>query len=228
MVWISATGSTPLLALVASGFTFHLSSQKIRVTLAETSRNLPNAGYYFGLQAEEYLAPALETEAALSVNINSRLRYRLAGGLGPCSPFDDFEESCGHHFIVQAFHFSSGDPKTYLGGLLRAGRECSLGREGVDMVPEAVLIIDDGARGLDDSWLRSIRSAAPEAVFFSENYLGDRGAGENSEIVDFPSTGQLDPFRRAPPQKTIISGLVNSVLQVISGRSKRIGRRVSE
>ncbi|MCK4537673.1 MAG: hypothetical protein KAV42_02620 [Candidatus Krumholzibacteria bacterium] len=75
---ICVTGDEHCRGFLAAGFSSSLASRDVNVTLIETGLSLPNAGYYFGLEAEVYLAPALGRSECIDLMRSPSFRYVYA------------------------------------------------------------------------------------------------------------------------------------------------------
>ncbi|MBU8920353.1 MAG: hypothetical protein KOO63_00685 [Bacteroidales bacterium] len=78
LVDICVAGDEHCRGFLAAGFSSALVSQDVNVTLIETGFSLPNAGYYFGLEAGAYLGPALGRSECIDLMRSPSFRYVYA------------------------------------------------------------------------------------------------------------------------------------------------------
>ena len=78
LVAVAGVGDGPWRAFTAAGLARALAAAGLDVTLLETGRALPNAGYYFALEPAAYLRPVLDPRAVVSGPGDGSIRFHYA------------------------------------------------------------------------------------------------------------------------------------------------------
>ena len=222
LIWIMVSGISPMRAFLGSGISSCIARHGINVTLVENGGGLPNAGYYFALEAEEYLLPVLEKNRLLKRSVSDSLRFVYARDSSVFEPFDGgLVRDKGPHIVVGAFNFLPGFQNDYLEELLRISTMYSLNNGITKLFPDVIIIVNYGCVVQESGLFDSIVAFAPKAAFFEVGGISDEAAGRfNIEQLDI-STGIDASFgRRLPPSDPFFSGFTNTLLQKIGSSLK--------
>ncbi len=209
-------------AFLGSGISDCIARQGINVTLIENGCGLPNAGYYFALEPEEYLLPVVEKNRLLQKSVSDSLRFVYARDSSSFKPFDrEFVSRSGPHIVVGAFSLLPGLRKDYLEELLRISAIYSLNCGINKLFPDAIIIANSGCVVQKSGLFDSIAAFAPKAAFFATGGISDEAAGRfNIKQLDI-STGFDASFgKRLPPSGPFFSGFTNTLLQKIGSSLK--------
>ena len=222
LVWIMVTGNSPMRAFLASGLSVCIASKNINVTLVESGRGLPNAGYYFTFEPEEYLLPALDKKKLLKRSLSDSLRFIYARTPSLFEPFEEnFARNTETHIIIEAFDFLQGDQTDYWEELLRISAFYSLNYGNERLVPDVIIIINSGDQLQNVGLFDSIVEFAPEATVFTGGEVLDELAGRiDAKKLNILAGMDISFGRRLPPSGPFFSGFTNTLLQKIGSRWK--------
>jgi hypothetical protein len=223
VVWIVAAGRSVNRAHLAAGAAAAFAGQGVAVSVCELSGNLPNVGYYFGLEPAEYLATALDRKAVVAGAWNGSVRFASSpagAALGRCG--GAAQQPSGHHVIVAA---ATAVP----GGAARAGAAlesitgsfASAPRPG-SARPDAILVASASDGGLHAGELAAaFRGRHAESLLL---FLGCAAAPRPvcaDECIVVPEGLDSSWPRRMPPGDPFFGELASLLLQRIGSRRRR-------
>jgi hypothetical protein len=233
VIWIAAVGSSVNRAHLAAGTAVACTKQGMHVSLMEVSRNLPNVGYYFGMEPADYLMPALDRSRLMSGVWGDGVRCCFSTKLSSflrCS--DEALQQGAPHAVVAAFSCPANAATARFFLELRVtAAALSDRKEKGECVPDCIIIAADGpnaarARGL----LSDLRETFPQAVVFLVASGSDCGLTiKADESLLLPMELRYSWARRMPPEDHFFSELVTNVFQILSfRRRKAVGHAANE
>lgn len=211
VVCLACAGSGPWRAFAAAGLARAFEAAGLDVTLLETGRALPNAGFYFALEPSAYLRPVLDPRAIVSGRPAGSLRFAYARDPSRLLPPSRGEGLPGRARIV-LFAFDRSVPAPLEGLPPFVG----------ELFPAATVPVSAGAprraalvtAGPDDAggWLARLRrrfeDAFPGAPVLDLPLDGDEGTARRS------NGGYGEGIaRRSPPVLDLFGGAASSLLQ---------------
>ena len=103
-VYLYISGDPCYRGFISSGISAAVSSENIPVTLLESGYSMPNAGYYFSFEPEEYLSPTLGGKKGFKKKISDYLRYSFASRYADLERFADlFTTPSSVQLTIEAF-----------------------------------------------------------------------------------------------------------------------------
>jgi hypothetical protein len=214
LVLAASLGGGPLRAWLSSGLAAAFGSQNAEVTLIDTGRSLPNAGYYFALGPDRYLRPVLDASEAVEMEPGRRVRV-------VCSRDPDLARyltgspAGGLKVIIVAFEWRGRDA----GSVMRSLSD-SLSAD----VPAFLLTLSDSCPGSAGGILSEFRDKFPGGPALAL-YPGVEGARDGGiEQCPFPAEMLEGLSRRKPPASTFLTGLAGEILQRLGSRKKGAAR----
>ena len=225
VIWIAAVGSSVNRAHLAAGAAAACAKLGMQVSLAEVSRNLPNIGYYFGLEPADYLGPAVDRATLGSGAWGESVRFcfsTMPSSLGRCAV--DAAQQDAPHAIIVAFSCPAGRARSpFFAGLGVAAAALSDQGEGAARHPDCVIVAADGPHAVQARGLSSdVRARFPGAVVFSIAHASERGlAIDADESLVLPRELGASVARRMPPTDGSFDELVASVFQILSLRRRK-------
>jgi hypothetical protein len=222
LVWIMVTGNSPMRAFLASGLSVCIARKNINVTLVETGRGLPNAGYYFAFEPEEYLLPVLEEKKLLKRSVSDSLRFIYARTPSLLEPFEEkFARNNEPHIIIEAFDFLQGGRTDYWEEFLRISAFYSLNYGNNRLVPDVIIVVNSGDSLQKAGLFDSIVELAPEATFFTDVEISEELTGRiDATRLNILAGMDISFGRRLPPSGPFFSGFTNTLLQKIGSKWK--------
>lgn len=221
VVLLVAAGRSAGRARLAAGTAAAFARHGTRVSVCELAGDLPNVGYYFGLEPADYLAPALDRPALVAGAWNGSVRFAssrdprslLRSDGGP--PPED-----GSHVVVAACTALDGlEPARAVSAAIGA---FAAEAPGAPRPPDAIVIADTGEESADAGALvREARGRWPEAIVFllARGARGDAGGAD--ERFAAPADFEEAAPRRSPPADAVFDDLASLVLQRLGSRRRR-------
>ncbi|MBD3179071.1 MAG: hypothetical protein GF417_05450 [Candidatus Latescibacteria bacterium] len=225
-IWLVFTGIPAIRALFASGVASFISSRGNQVTLYETGGGLPNSGYYFGLDPEEYLLPSLEKDASINRVISPMLRYACSRKPAGLKPFRESSfEADKPHFIISAFCAGSGTGRAFYERISERGSCYSERRVSAPAVPRIALIVNLDREGPADDLVKQVSGFAPGAGMLTTGFCRSELTEElNPGAIEPPDMNEMNLERRQPPSGRSFLSFMNSLLQKMSTAIRETGR----
>ncbi len=221
-VWLAAADASPNRAHCAAGVAAAFARQGMRVSLLEVCGNLPTIGYYFGMESDEYLSPALDRAALVSGEWNGTVRYCFSASLSSFRRYREKEPDCeAPHAIVVAFPYPR---RSSASSFLSALRDASAVLAG-DGRPEGcspdAIVVAGGAACAEriGACAAGMRDAFPRAAGFFAANVSVREAGEFERLA-LPDDMRRSWARRMPPVDPWFDDLAAGLLQVVSLRRR--------
>ncbi len=204
-------------ALVASGSAAAFARQAVFVSVFEVANNLPNIGYYFGLEPQDYLASALCRKRVVSGMWNGVVRFACSASLASLvREIESVEEF--PHVLILAFSLSRDDIATQIQSISRISRNLSSKAGLAASEPDALILI--GANGQENGIrvpLEAARLRFPKAMSILCAHSHMRVEGIDECVV----ISCRDAARRSPPEDPGFNELASIVLQRISSKRRR-------
>ena len=223
-IWIAAAGASMNRAHFAAGMAAAFARQGVCVSLLELCDNLPNCGYYFGMEPPGYLGPAIDRTSLVSGTWNGAVRYCLSANLASFERYrgEALPIAAPHAIVVAFSYLHEREP----GGLLAAlqGAAAVLTESGERTCPpDAIIAAGCGALARRARTLAmGMRETFPQTAIFL--VTDDRRTGlasEADENFTLPRDFRLSWARRVPPVDRFFGELAAGLLQVISQRHRR-------
>ncbi|MDZ7861076.1 MAG: hypothetical protein U5O15_10515 [Candidatus Krumholzibacteriota bacterium] len=222
-IWVIGSEVSAMRSFLASGISASIARHDVNVTLVECGSGMPNAGYYFALEPEEYLSPILEEKVVIERTIYDSLRFVYAEHPYMLRPFNGgFVRDNTAHIVVEAFNFYPGTSrKNYLEEILRGSPFYSLKDESGSVVPFVIIILDYDRVVKDNDFLDLLSCIAPGAQLYASGRIPVKRTGRfDMEKLDLSSGIDYLFGKRLPPSGPFFSGFTNTLLQKIGGRWK--------
>ncbi len=230
LAYLYISGNAYYRGYISSGISSAISSENIAVTLFESGYSMPNAGYYFSCEPEEYLSTTLGGKKGFKKKVSDHLRYSYA------SRYCDIEryyEPPGvpsvPHLTIEAFGPTGPGGVMLDRDILAALSSDPETKDGRMAWRSRILVIFDCC-GRDDriDFLRSaFRKGSPEAPVFivGRGKNPGRGAGKRSSgyperYIEMPQDLMEGLGKRMPPASTFIKGLAISITQSMASAGK--------
>lgn len=223
VVWIAAAGRSANRAHLVSGAAAAFAAQGVVVTVCEEADNLPNVGYYFGLEPADYLAAALDRRALVAGFWNGAVRFvsspsieALARRGGEAPPAQR------HHVLVAAATVPPGGAARAGSALERiAGAHSACPRER-PVRPDAIIVASPAEGGSHAGEIAAaFRGRYAESLLV---FLGRAGTPRPvcaDECVALPADLEASLPRRTPPGDPLFGELAALLLQRIGSRRRR-------
>ncbi|HSG27267.1 MAG TPA: hypothetical protein VLA34_02215 [Candidatus Krumholzibacterium sp.] len=230
---VAVTGRGLCRAYIGCGLARAASDGELNVTLVETGLSLPNSGYYFGLEPEEYLSVYLGRTGSVSGSSRGTLYYDYSPRPSGLSGSEaSFARPDRPHLIINLFDSTSLSAMGVLPARIielpdlyrLAGHESS----GADL-----LVVFSGGEEVEDvpSLIGSFLKRAPGAEVLvaagrsciERLDLHSPDDGTARGFVEIPEGFQDEVASRRMPSGSFFSGLVSRVLAFMSSRERRAG-----
>jgi len=222
-VWIIGSEVSAMRAFLSSGISASIARHDVNVTLVECGSGMPNAGYYFAFEPDEYLSPVLGEKVIIERTISDSLRFVYAEQPSMFRPFNGgFVRNNTAHIVVEAFNFHPGkSKKNYLEEILRGSPFYSLRDECGSVVPFVIIIPDYDRVVKDNGFLDLLSCIAPDAQLYASGRIPVNRTGSfDIEKLDLSDGVDYSFGKRLPPSGRFFSGFTNTLLQKIGGRWK--------
>jgi len=216
VLWLVPLGAGSNRAFMASGCAAAAAAKGVSVTLLEIGRGLPNIGYYFSLDPQEYAAAGIDPSRLVKGDAGPNLQFfscALTEALGPPVPRHltarsphllviAFEEGLGHQVIEDIGRRWLPDH----GG--HPDAVCAFG--GADARIERRTLFDDVRKRHRDAFLLDL--------------VNGRSAGKSGvadETLSVPERLVSSWSKKLVPEDPFFDDVVSNVLQVLSHRRRR-------
>lgn len=217
-IWIVSTGFSPFRGLFSSGAASFISRRNNRVTLIEVGEGLPNSGYYFALDPQQYLLPAVDIEGCINKWISPSLRYACAGESGLLTPFSTgFRKTDRPHFLISAFTYRGVEKFSVLERTAnQTSCFCCIDRSS-SFMPDVFLVINSGSDTSAEHLLREIAEFAPDTpILWTGGALPESTPDLDIEEVAPPEINGLGMDSRRPPDSGSFLSFMNGISQKVS------------
>ena len=229
-MWIVAAGRSANRAHLAAGVAAAFVRQGFAVSLCEIARNLPNVGYYFGLEPADYLATALDRRSLVTGTWNGSARFASSQTAASLERYDGAALQQGPPHAVIAAATSAARDVARVDASLESSLRVFSAREGAEGTrPDAILVASPA-----DGWTQAgelaeaLRARHPESLLL---FLG-RAAAARPGCADasfvFPSDLAPSLPRRSPPEAPLFSELVSYLVQHVGSRRRRSAGAANE
>ncbi|UCF05665.1 MAG: hypothetical protein JSV33_01100 [bacterium] len=229
VIWIAVTGRALSRAPLAAGIGTAFADANLCVTLLEVGAGLPNVGFYFALQPEEYLKPVLDQTSIVEGVAEKSIRFMYARSAGALDGFRPrFGPPTFPHVILLAV--SSSGPVSCVETLRRLCEDVrplpGTGSLGIDAPDGAVVFGDADSAAEWDCVMQHARKRNPQAALY---LVGPPDAGTGGERIDEHLALPRDLTERwghpMPASGPFFESLTTSILQLISSRRRRCAGR---
>ena len=230
LVYLYISGDPCYRAYVSAGVAAAVSSENIPVTLLESGYSMPNAGYYFSFEPEEYLSTTLGKKKGLKKKVNDYLRYSYASHYADLERYvDPFSTPSGVQLTIDAFGPSGPGGTMAVQKRLADLSSGPVRKEDHICRAEKTLVIFDC--GGEDDRIDYLRSAFRKTDSANPIFVIGRGkrpgaardpsySGYSERYLEMPPDFMKDLGRRIPPVSTFMKGLAVSLIQSIASGQK--------
>lgn len=223
-VWLVVHGDSLNRAYLAAGIATAFAGHGIHVTMYELESGLPNVGYYFALEPEEYLALTLDKSSVISGESGASIRYSIVREAKQFSedriktpPVDSPHViltalTCPRKKLNATFFTELGKHTSCRGG--RGKRPISL---------DGVMFCTDGGRPELNRTITSLLTETyPQAILFVAGPDGKTCSGSGAdEAVTIPPGFGSTWVKRVPPADPFFGDFTANFLQVLSHRRRK-------
>lgn len=222
-IWLVSVDASAGRAHLAAGLACAFARSLTSVSLMEVARGLPNVGYYFGMEPFEYLAPALRRSALASGTWEGTVRFCFAANISPFARYrGEPPPAAAPRAIIVSFPYPEGPSRKRFFESLRAVSGVVSADGPRDLVPDAVVLVGDGASAPRFRRAMSeLREIAPGAIV---DIVSSGSAGvpvDADERFSVPEGLRVSWARRMPPADPFFGDLAASLSQVISQRRRK-------
>ncbi|MBN2183924.1 MAG: hypothetical protein JW746_01200 [Candidatus Krumholzibacteriota bacterium] len=229
-VYLCISGDPCYRGFISSGLSSAVSAENIPVTLLETGYSMPNAGYYFSFEPEEYLSTTLGGRKGFKKKVNDYLRYSYASRYADLERYDDpFSTPSALQLTIEAF-----GPAVPGGTMADQKILADLSSKPVKKYDHIfsrgrTLVIFDCCG--EDDWIDYLCSAfrtgsSSDPIFVIGMGKGN-GPGRDPSIsgyseryLEMPPGFMKDLGKRIPPVSTFMRGLAGSITRSIASVEK--------
>lgn len=220
-------------AYLATGLAAAFAAQRVKVTLLEIGKSLPNIGYYFALAPSGYLGPVVDGRMALGGNIGRSIQYQSVGSFRKLKvPVDPFPPPRDPHLILNVFDaYSLSEDGSIPPGLAGQPDRFLRGKNVDPPAPRGLILFAGERAGTRGAKLvHSFLAFHPESPVFIalRGAAGGARPGEGGEFaayqgerVTVPENLQQDLSRRMPPEGVFFTDLASRFLRVLGSMKKR-------
>ncbi len=230
IVWIVAAGRSANRAHLAAGAAAALARQNTAVSVCELSGNLPNVGYYFGLEPADYLATAIDRKALVTGTWNGSVRFASSPTGASLASYGGVEPQRERPHVVVAAATAAGGSVSRLSEVLESflGAFSLRAREGPAR-PDAILVASGEEAGMREREMAEVlRARQPEALLL---FLGRAAAPRPlwaDERFVLPDDLARTSHRRSPPESPWFGELAAFLVQRLGSRRRRSAGAVNE
>jgi len=226
VVWLASGDRKFNRAFVSTGLAESFSGIGLNVTLIEASSSLPNIGYYFSLEPEDYLLGTIEGTHFFVGNWSGKLQYAFGTDISGCFRcIDRFVPQEFPHLVLLSFPIpSDGNTRGLIFELRRVGRALLRGdKEDTLGIPDLIFVACEHEE--DETAAEFIETVR---TTFQKPLINRAVLSPNAEeLITSDRSIHLPPglfygsYRRVPPRSREFDEMATSMLEFISTRRKR-------
>lgn len=224
LIWIVSAGNSYARALLTAGAAAAFARQGVFASVCEIADNLPNVGFYFGMEPKDYLAASVSRGRLVSGVWNGVVRFHCSHSAASLIRVAE-PSSVFPHIVIVASVASNEELVEQARTFERVSKAFSGSTAAPNFSPDALIVTAaEGATDRIRSLVEGARSCFGNAMFIvcTEEKVRFQGMDE------WMLLSSKDAARRAPPGDPVFDDLASMVLQRISSRRKNGCNAASE
>ncbi len=222
VIWAAVPEGEFNRAYFAAGLAVALASTGGEVTLVETGWGLPNCGYYFSGEPDDYLTPLLKEGKILCGSREDRIRYVYSVRYDQEELLElDLCPPVFPHFVLQVFSVPRKEEYGELTRSLKAASgNYSFSRNSCGAVPEVLMVLTRHS-SYCDRLARVFRGNHEDIVVLFIHPGNDYNSDESDDSIAMPDFCLWGGEKKIPPEDRQFGGLAEGIMQMISTRRRR-------
>jgi len=226
IIWLASSGKRFNRAFVSAGLAESFSRMGLNVTLIEASPRLPNIGYYFSLEPEDYLLGTIDENHFFVGYWSDSLQYAFGHDISlffRC--VDRFVPQGFPHLVFLSFPIPSGNTEQgFIFDLRRLSRSLlSHGGDGTLGIPDLIFVAGENEE--DETcgvFIDNVRKTFQEPLIHQAVLSsGVDGMVASDRSIHLSSEIFFGSQRRVPPRLREFDEMATGILELISTRRKR-------